>query len=316
MTKLSELTNEFTYRKFKSKGGLRSKASLSSYEKRYKSIIQPMIKLKGDFDLDSTEKQYNNYAVSLLEFMADMSNKTGEVVMSDIRSAFLQVKNKHEIFLDQFKVPSIEEEVTVIPSDIIREFFQDNLARINQHQMHLYYVLLTLTGARQNDVIGFTSDNFQLDEGNLLITYRQKKTKAKPITIIIKDKVVINALEIPQGKLFSRNYNDLYNDTKKWIAELPYLNKETSKHTTKVSGEQKVEHITVRDLITPHTIRRTFCNLMIDLGVEIPIVMYFSGHSLGKDVFMKHYLKVSDEVKIRSHDLYIKHLMSAENAII
>lgn len=337
---ISECIREFAESEYSiSRGKKRSESTTRNYKALARVILDFLGKEDFDiyeFDLSSVNptterrrykrrvKQWERLANTIKKQSRDVSERTLKLRLDFMSNVLRKAENDYAVVTGRkyFKYQVKDGGVTVINTElfkrsvkIARAICLDKDYSNKRTQLGAFtFLLCAYTSARIGDIRNFRySQNFSFGSstGNdtdhpSYLTYRNRKTKSKNITIKLpKDLVeVILAMESDSDYLLrGASEVTIRYHFKDFLMSIPDYNISSVRTRVMASGKVKTESLKLYDIITPHKVRATFITQMIENGVDLETVMSFSGHTDIRTLSTR-YTNVSDAHKEKQYSIY------------
>lgn len=159
------------------------------------------------------------------------------------------------------------------------------------------FILLYYTGLRYSDILHLTNKNVS---GKVIQIKTQKTSTITeiPITSPISDMLVKY-----EGKFPPKRANAYFNRRIKEIAKLAKLNREYTKYETK-GGIQTERKVKLHEIISAHSIRRSFVTNAYKRGIPPASIMMITGHKTEKQLFDYVNLSQEDRLEIMKANMH------------
>lgn len=241
-------------------------------------------------DIDKTF--YDNYTAYLLD--NNISNNSIGTHFKNIKSLLNYLTDKNINTKTDFRKFKILKE----KQDFIY-FTKDELEKLRKLKLKLKHIEYTRdifllgcsTGLRYSDLEQLTHENIKNDT----IHIRTKKTK-DPLTIPLNDfsREIINKYLHLNNIAIPKISNQKFNKNLKTLGQLAKLN--DTIEFNKYKGAERENIIKQKwELMTSHTMRRTFITQSLERGIRPEIIMKITGHSDYKT--MQRYIQITDKTK-------------------
>lgn len=334
---LSDCIVEFAESEYsKTRGKVRSEMT----NKTYKSISKSLVEI-----LSSEDINVYNYDLGGLDAVADrlkyqkrntkweklailikknsrhLSENSMRARLDFMRIVLARIEEELGIKTGRkhFKFKQSANRVTVINKELFKKTVKHakNVCNTNdlfktyskQQKMGAFvFLLCAYTSARLRDLMELRYSkniSFANYPNPSYLTYQNRKTKTKPVTIKLPQDVTNILADMKESDLVLRGYTDntLRLDFKDFLMTMEEYNSDVTRTIPMANGVVKTEKIKLYELITPHKVRATFITQMIESGVDLETVMSFSGHN-NVLTLSKRYANVSDIHKESQYELY------------
>lgn len=212
-----------------------------------------------------------------------------------IRTVLMEAKEvHHDVFISsKFNATYQQTPEIYLTADELYLIEQLKLTDNRLAQIRDMFLIGCHTGLRFSDLIALQPENFDGD----FIKIKQTKTGgAVNIPILSTTRRILNKYN-SIAEIY-RPHNAVFNREIKTICKLvPELNKPTRYIDNSISIKNKWE------LVKSHTMRRTFCTVQYNSGLDIKTIMAISGHKTEKDFF--RYLRMPNReaaLEMMAHD--------------
>lgn len=271
--------------------------------RNYEAVLYDYIQYGKDFDIYEEDlfsvsvkqrmikiAKMNRHWQGFVEFLQKKGNKNSSIKQkfSKIKAIIKQAEKEIGVMLHiDVNVNTTTPPVFSWKPEFTKKFLSSNPSN---KRVATAMKLQILTCFRPGDLMNLKVDNFIQEDDVYKITLLSQKTNTL-LSPVINEKVWKDAYEyVRKGSLLPYRCSLYYgNDIKKVLEEVaPTLDVLLYKQDK--LGKVVMKKCTIAEATTPHTLRKSGINLLLDLGVKERVIMdNYSGHK-NFQVFSAHYV--------------------------
>ncbi|MGE0020922.1 MAG: tyrosine-type recombinase/integrase [Draconibacterium sp.] len=297
--KKDELNNRLSYKDY-----LTFINSLEDFQKYFKIELtfeylnteEFLVKYRNFLSIDrGTDYKKNGYKTK-----GGLNDNTINKRFSSLETFFLWIENR-DVYtfkksIHSFSVPKYENENIELTNDEIQQLYDLKITNKTWSEIRDVFICNCFMGFRISDLKTLKKSNFTMnDKGYYVVKKENQKTNFKvEIPIVETPLTILQKYDFQLPKFSDQHFNRVLKN----ILENYDLFPEVVVKKRRSNRVNQDKEYMKRELISSHTCRKTFINLLITNNIPINIVMNSSGHKKIETI-EKHYMK-----KTQDYDLF------------
>ena len=296
--KMMELNNRPSYKDY-----LTLVNSLTDFQKYFKIQLtfdylnteEFLVKYRNFLSVDRG-KDYKNDGYKT---RGGLNDNTINKRFSCLETFFLWVEKrdlfKFKKFVHSFSIPKYDNESIILDVEDIKKLMELVIEKPIWEKIRDVFVCNCFMGLRISDLKTLSRKDFKIDkDGDYILVKENQKTNFNvEIPIIGTPKKILDKYNFELPKFSDQYFN---RELKNLLVNYKLFDETVVKKRKSNKETQNTEYLK-RKLISSHTCRKTFINLLMSKNVPLNVIMKSTGHKKIQTV-EKHYMKLSQDKEL------------------